>query len=535
MKLLIAEDEPFVRERIAKDIDWNAANIELVTAVSNGKEAAAIMRQEHLDILVTDIQMPDMNGLELAEWVKRHYPSVKVIILTGYDVFEYAQKSIEHGVCKFLVKPVSNGKLLEAVLEAKAARERELAEHHNVSLLERRWQEHLPHLQDAFLKNWLSGRASAWELERWSGELELGLEDRQIWPVAVDMDPITDSGGRFLPQDRPLVQFALFTIARDLLAGPDCLVAQDDDGITAVLFTAAAAESPDAWQQHVLHWVDMLLGVAKNCLKLTASAGIGMPVQDRTLLPVAYKQSRMALRERVVLGNGMIIRYRDNAVVTRSWKELNRLEKELELAIEAGDGDMLEEAVRQLIQTSFAPDNTVADAKEMLLRTVCLLTKIIHSNGWTLHETLGEDYEDFEGFYRLITRDQIGEWLSRMTRRISLAILERRQSGTQATVSEVLRWIHDHLDREDLSLSMIAGRLYVNYSYLSRLFKKVTGESFSEYVLRIRMERAKELLASGMKVYDAASRVGFRHVNYFSKAFAKHWGIKPSEVYKTQP
>ena len=108
MRLLIAEDEHYVRERIAEGIDWASGQVEVVAAVASGKEAVAIMQKEHLDIIITDIHMPDMTGLELAKKVKQEVPDIKVIILTGYDVFEYARESIEHQVFQYLVKPVSN-------------------------------------------------------------------------------------------------------------------------------------------------------------------------------------------------------------------------------------------------------------------------------------------------------------------------------------------------------------------------------------------------------------------------------------------
>ncbi|MCS7464303.1 AraC family transcriptional regulator [Paenibacillus doosanensis] len=97
---------------------------------------------------------------------------------------------------------------------------------------------------------------------------------------------------------------------------------------------------------------------------------------------------------------------------------------------------------------------------------------------------------------------------------------------------QVIRFTKERLHEEDLSLYLVAENMYVNYSYLSRTFKEVTGESYSDYMLRLRMEKAKELLAQGIKVYDAAGQAGYKHVNYFSKSFQKYGGMKPSDVNK---
>lgn len=531
MKLLIVEDEHFVRERIA-GIDWASAQIELVGAVGNGKEALSILQKEHLDIIVTDIRMPDMDGLTLARRVNSEYPQVKLIILSGYDDFEYAQESIECNVFKYLVKPVTNELLWETVHEAKLRREQELLEKHKISLLEQRWQEHLPHLRDTYYKNWLHGRYSLWEIEQRGAELNLPNQDTHIWPVVIDMDPIIGGGERFLAKDRALVQFSLYTIARDVFEGLDCVILQDDDGVTVVIFFAPLHVSMEEWKSLVYHRVNQLLSTVKDCMRLTASSGIGPSVQDKQHLPHAFKQSRIALQERIILGNEIMVHFHDKAPVSSSEMVMNDLEKELEIAIETGNEQDRRKLIGEIMSAGFDTRRSVPEAKEVLLRQVGLLVRIVHSHGWTMRVALGDDYDEFEQFNQLLTRDQICEWMERMTDRISHTIARWRQTAAQTTVNEVTSFIQEHLHKEELSLHLVAEKLYVNYSYLSRIFKQVKGESFSEYVLRLRMEKAKELLAGGHKVYESAQQVGYRHVNYFSKAFAKYWGIKPSAVLK---
>ncbi|MFK7697034.1 response regulator [Paenibacillus sp. HJGM_3] len=532
MKLLIVEDEHHVRDRIAEGIDWRTHRIELAEAVGSGREALAILQKDHIDIVLTDIRMPEMSGLELAKRIKREHPHIKIVILTGHDDFEYARESIEYGVLKYLVKPADNDEIQAAVLEARQLREQELAEKHNLALLEQRWEEHLPHLREMFYKSWLNGRYSAWELERRSRDLQIRLGEKLLLPVILDMDPIAESDERFQVRDRPLVQFSLYTIARDILEDTDCAMVQDDDGLIAVIFFASAEEGEEALFGRINPKIGLLLATVKDCLKLTASAGIGPCVTDALRLPHAYRMSRQALQERIVLGNDVAIPYRETSPSEDSWTQLSELERELELAIETGGPSRRQEAVERLVEAGFSPGRPVAEGKEVLLRLTCLLARLVHAQGWTLRETLKADYEDFEQFNRLLTREQILSWLQRMAGRIGDTIAQRRRTGTQLTIDEVVRFIHERLHDEELSLYLAAEKLYMNYSYLSRTFKLVTGESFSDYVLRLRMERAKELLAKGLKVYDAAEQVGYKHVNYFSKNFQKFWGIRPSEVYK---
>ncbi|MFD2330468.1 response regulator [Cohnella sp. GCM10020058] len=535
MNLLIVEDEYRVRERIALGIPWEAHGIEVAGAVENGREAIAAMREAHIDIVVTDIHMPDIDGLELAKLLKRDYAHAKVIILTGYDQFEYARESIDQGVFKYLVKPAENELILDTVLKAKQLREQELYDHHNLSQLERRWKEHLPRLRELFYKNWLNGRYSGWELAKRSEEIGFALQGKMLLSAVVDMDPTAGDDARFPSDERALLQFALFNIAKDVLADAEeeafeAIALQDDDGLTAVIFIASSAAGGEALRQLADQRLGKLLGTVKDCLKLTASVGIGAEVTDPALLPVAYKQCRMALQERIVLGRETIIRYRHDVPADASWLNLNDVEKEIEIAIETGSEGKRSELIAALMERGFSPGRQIADAKEMLLRITALLTRIVHAHGWSLRETLGADYADFMNFNQLLTKEQLMTWLERMMARISRSVAERRRSGTHVTVGEIMAYVEAHLGEEELSLYTVAAKLYINYSYASRIIKEVTGSSFSESVLRLRMEKAKALLAGGAKVYEAAEQVGYKHVNYFSKSFQKYWGIKPSDL-----
>ena len=531
MRLLIVEDEHFVRERLQMGIPWSEHGIEVVGAVANGRLALDLMTKEHVDLVLTDIRMPDMNGLELAREIYQNYPFIKLIVLTGYDDFEYAQESIDYQVFKYLVKPVANEQLLEVVLHLKKLHEQQLWEKHELKLLEQRWREHLPHLQTMMYRNWLNGRYAQWELEKRSDDLNLSLHQGKVWPLVFDMDPIPEHNERFMEQDRALVQFSLLTLTKDVFSELHSVIMQDDDGMTAVLLFEPEMKSEEAgsWQSQVHQHIQTLLAAVKDCLKLTASVGIG-PLMEARLLPHAYKQSKLALQERIVLGNETIMQYRDHISMSTAWMLIQDIEKDLEMAIETGNETRIVQLTENMIEAQFAHGISITEAKEVILRMVCFFSRIIHGHGWTISSALGDEYIRFEQFHTLLTRNQVLEWLQTIAISTCRTISARRWSGTQRMVREIERFIGEHIHDEELSLYMVADKLYINYSYLSRTFKKIVGESFSEYVLRLRMERAKELLTGGQMVYAAAALVGYRHVNYFSKVFMKYWGVKPSEI-----
>ncbi|MNH95113.1 HTH-type transcriptional regulator YesS [compost metagenome] len=530
MKLLIVEDEIRLRDRMVEGIPWELHGIELIGAVGNGDEALRLIEKIGADIVLTDIRMPVMSGLEMARLLKEYHRHIKMIVLTGHDEFDYARESIEFGVIKYLLKPASNDSILNAVLDAAFSRKLELEEKHNHLLLQEKWGLHLPRLQEAFYRNWLTGSYASWELIKRAEELMLELPEQLYIPVILDMDPLNEEDTRFFRSDRSLLHFSLHTIAKERLMEASFYVLQDDNGMTVVLFVASLEDDRRDFYQRVNHNVTDVLTMIQDCLKVTASAGIGPIVSAKEMLPEAYLKAKQALQTRIVYGHNMAITFREDQATAVKWTSLTDIEKQLEASFELGDENKAKEVAGQMIRSVFSTES-VSDVREFLIHISGMLSRFIHSRQWLLTEVTGDDYTYFENLNQLLTREQIQEWVIRMTGRICHFVNDKRNSSIKQSVVDILKFIDTRL-HEDISLYKISESLYMNSSYLSRLFKEEMGMSFTDYLLKRRMEHAKGLMIQGFKVYEAAEQVGFKHVNYFSKAFHKYWGIKPGELNK---
>ncbi|NQX59650.1 response regulator [Paenibacillus qinlingensis] len=530
MKLLIVEDEVRLRDRIAEGIAWEQNGIELIGAVGTGEEALRLVEKIGADIVLTDIQMPVMSGLELARVLQQQHRHIKLIVLTGHDEFDYARESIEYGVSKYVLKPASNDSILVTVLDAASKRRMELEEQHQYDLLKERWKTHLPRLHEAFYRNWLTGSYASWELDKRGEEVHLKLPEQLYIPVILDIDPLNEDDTRFLPSDRSLLLFSLNTIAKERLVEASAFIFQDTNGTTVVLFMGSVDDNRMDFYQCVNHAVTDVLTMTKDSLKITASAGIGPIVAAKELLPDAYLKAKMALQTRIVYGHNIAITFHEDQAAANKWTSLADMEKQLETSFELGDEHQAKEVAGQMIRSAFAT-GSVNEVREFLIHISGMLSRFIHARQWLLAEVTGDDYPFFESLNQLLTREQIQEWIIRVIGRICLFVNESRKSSTKQSVTDILKFIDARL-HEDISLYQISEILFMNSSYLSRLFKEEMGMSFTDYVLERKMERAKALLVQGAKVYEAAEQVGFRHVNYFSKAFQKYWGMKPGDLNK---
>ncbi|GAA3400659.1 response regulator [Paenibacillus hodogayensis] len=530
MNLLIVEDEIRLRTSLANNIPWEEHGIEIVGLAGRGLEALQLYRRSKPDIVLLDIRIPEMDGIELAREIMKANRLVKIIILSGYDNFSYAQSALEIGISKYLLKPAEDPEILQAVLDAAAQLRQELDRLYNQEALQQKWLQQLPNLQNNFFQNWMSGKYAAWEIGKYGGELQIDLPaEAQYAVVVLDMDPLSDEETRFDSKDASLLQFSLNSIVKEILADEhNVWVLTAPEGYTVLVFHSPLAEGSNRMMLAVNVRVTNLLSKVKDCLKLTASAGIGGETCGPEKLHLIYVQAIRALQGRVVYGPDIAIPYREQQQSADTWSMLPNYENNLEIAVETGDEEQAGQVLLALWESIVKAD-TVDDMQEWVLYFNSVLVRIIHRQGWRLKEVLGPDFEYLHHPQQLVTKEKIHAWLQRTVGRMIAHVRNQRESVNNQLVKKILQLVDKEIHTE-LTLLTVADRLYVNASYLSRLFKREMGTTFSAYVMEHKMERAKHVLQQGAKVSDAANQVGYRDVSYFTKVFRKFWGVTPGEM-----
>ncbi|MFE0560478.1 response regulator [Paenibacillus sp. NPDC058910] len=533
MNLMIVEDEPRLRNALAYNIPWDMHGIEVVGMASNGVEALELVSRKKPDIMLIDVQMPEMDGLTLlGELRSRQDISrlTKMIILSGHDNFEFAQLALEYGVSKYLLKPAGEEDILEAVLEARQQLREDLEQWQRKAALEQKWKDNLPHLQNLFFIQWVSGKYTKQDVLSKSKELYIPLkEEDRIAVAVVDLDPLPEHETRFQRGDVELLQFTMQCLAKELLSHPSLWITSDSGSmLLVVLFVKENQDAKEAMLRLNAD-VSKLLSQTKEVLKLTASAGICASIGAIEDMSLLYTQACRALQDRVVYGHDLAIPYREQhkrdiqGVIVQQ-----NLEKTLEIALETADETKALEALKGLWEEAFSRSESSDEFHEAVLYMNSFFTRMIQKQGWTVKKVVGEDIDFFQNVKLLSTKMQTWSLLERTVRHIVSFMSEQRKTTSHQVVKDILNLLEEEMDQE-ITLHTVADRLYVNSSYLSRLFKQEMGVVFSTYVLERKMERAKSLLQEGLKVYDAARLVGYRDVSYFTKVFRKYWGVNPGE------
>ncbi|SEB53602.1 response regulator [Paenibacillus sp. GP183] len=530
MNLLIVEDEVRLRNALANNIPWDKYGIEVVGQAGSGTEALRLIDRKKPEIILLDLQMPEMDGLTLARQLRQADPFLKIIVLSGHDDFAYAQAALELGVMKYLLKPAGDEDILNTVLEAAERLKSELEQRHNEDELKQKWELHLPYLVNEFFQGWLNGKYVPWEIEQKSRDLQLDLQNDDQYAVAVvDMDPLSKDETRFSRRDVSLLQFSLGSIVKESLSTSPCWVSTDFAGCTVVVFRLVGDEMPNVALQKINAMTQKLLFSVQSILKLSASAGISGTTGGWEDMNKLYMQAVRALQNRIVLGHDLAIPYREEQGREPVLTLQPNLEKALEIALETGDEDKASETLTTLWDGGMEKAESVEEMHEHILYFESLFVRMIQKQGWPVREVAGEDYVYFHNLRELTAKEQILFWLQRIIRSYLAYANQRRKSTSHGMIKTILTLVENEIDQE-MTLHAVADRLYVNSSYLSRLFKQETGKAFSTYVLERKMERAKAILQEGSRVYDAAAAVGYRDVSYFTRVFRKYWGVTPGEV-----
>jgi len=303
--LLLIDDEEDVREGVIREVDWQAYGFAVIGTAENGQDALEKMERSVPDIVVTDIKMPFMDGLELAAVVKERYPTVKIVILTGFDEFEYARKAVKLQIDEYVLKPFSAGELIDALLKVRARLDQEAAEKKNIRLLKEHYQKSLPVLREVFLTSLITRRLPAADIREKAHAYQIDLEGNGFVVGAVSIDrPGVDehAADHFAPPpsrqtrgtDRELLLLSVRNIVQEVVDKHRLgIVFTNNDHVVLI------AVHQERGREAILRKTTAVLEEARQFVEkfceFTVTAGIGTVTGDLADLSFSYEDAVAAL------------------------------------------------------------------------------------------------------------------------------------------------------------------------------------------------------------------------------------------------
>ncbi|WP_434751781.1 response regulator transcription factor [Paenibacillus amylolyticus] len=534
--ILLVDDETYVTESLELTIPWGELGVSTVLRAASGKEALEIIEENAVDIVVTDIRMPGMTGLELIAEVNLRWPHVRCILLTGHSDFEYAKKAIQLQASDYILKPVNDDELMHSVSAAITSLRDEWDEfdkYHRL-LYSRKsdykiLRENLMH--DLLLGREISSKAVREQLEQY----ELHMEPEQ--PAVMMLIRLT---GRFTTMDDQsldLMDFAVGNIAEEVLGetyhvwfsrGPhDCLVMflqnRDMEGVSPV-GNNTMRDAAQTFREHVVRYLQGDLSVVVTP---------PFPFHELTNM---YRKSLGSLILSGPEEHKIIYIDMENTINKRPDND----------AAQALDELYKPPVLPQLLETkqweaAAAKLNAVFDAAErvclsrehvyeMYLSVTNAFMYIAHKQGHLVHEIDHAGFDLLLAHQLIQSPEKLRRWAMDMLAKLQEELSD--QEGAQSR-RHVIKQVQELVTRDtgqDLSVKMIADKVYLHPVYLSKIYKAETGEGLGDYMIRMRMERALYLLKNtNKKIYEITSELGYQNPQYFSKMFKKHYGLTPNE------
>lgn len=516
-KAFFVEDEIVTREGIRDNVDWRGNGFEFCGEAPDGEMALPLLQATQPDVLITDIKMPFMDGLELCKIVRERMPSLKIVILSGHDEFEYAQKAINLGVTEYLLKPVTAQDLHQVLRRIAALLDRERREQEQLDRLKHQVEENRAALRERLLLNLAVGAVSSAEAIEKGLLLGLDLVAGCYQVVVIRID-LPNTSGAFAYHDYQRVQQIL---ADPLEHQHDVfLIKKDVEELVLIL----KGGSPEDLRERK----DLLLHVIRQQAQ---SAGCGVAIGCGTAkhrITDIYQSFVEALIEAQGAGSRDTTPLGSNVGKAELLKiNKSAVENYLRCGVKEDFPDFFETFIHPLGEAAL---KSYMVKNYIVMDIVLAAAKFVADLGGNVDQVVPA----LDTLEAMLAEIETVEQFRKQVQGIFVGTLTYRDSQANNQHGLMLRQVHDYIDQHyidaDLSLNEVAGQVNLSPSHFSTVFSQETGQTFKEYLTEVRIRHAKELLRSTtLRSSEISYQIGYSDPHYFSYVFRKQTGLSPKE------
>lgn len=527
--IMIVDDEGEVREGIKNNINWAEYNFELVGDCENGFDAMEMVDKLQPDIVLTDICMPFVDGLELTKYITDKYPQTRVIILTGYDEFEYAQNAVKYKAYDYILKPITANelrKILTKLSQELDAEKEKLEDFNRLKLL---LNESLPILKERFLNRILSGNQTDNKIHEKFEQFNIKLVGNAFIAIEIDLDDNSSFDDTQPEVEDELLHFAVYNICETIISDSGNGIAfQNSNEKTVVIL---AGEDTLSLHDRAVKTAEEIKQTVEKHLKVTVTVGIGMCCSSIVDIHHSYKYAESAVDYRFLLGKNRVISINDiegkkseKPAFNKEWR------RKLVVAIKTGTISEIDSITTKLVENLKESYESIEKSYYQIQNIVIHIIGALNELGFSELEVFGKEGGLLTEVYTIKTLEEIEDWLKNLCKKASGYLTGKRDDNSLIQAKKAEEYIRSNYRDPNISLNSICKHLLMSTSYFSSVFKNHTGQTFIEYLTRVRIEKAMELLKiSDMKVYEISEEIGYKDPHYFSLIFKKISGNTPSE------
>ncbi|MDR6881944.1 response regulator [Bacillus sp. 3255] len=525
MRLILVDDEKGIVNGLKKMIGRSIPEVEVVGAAYNGLEGFQFIQKLQPDIVITDIRMPQADGLDMIKMLKDAGSLTKFIILSGYADFEYARRGMQLGVQFYINKPVNEKQLRDCVHQVMESIHREREKLREVDDLK---QEVHSRIQENALRDILDLGSDLTDLvEELLQIAQIPTEGTSFACFLLEFDGNVDA----------LKEFGLQPVFYQIDSALSQYRKVYRFRYTGAQVAVVLAHEGSIKYEELIRAISVMKAKVYQELNLSMTVGIGAPKKQAFEVGLSFDEARHALSYKIVKGAGAVIPFQEIVTLTgRSHfvpeEMIAKLEACLENMDEVGCVDIIREVFRRMeAQADISPADLQLHCLNILLSSVRKMSfQQLQQNDFLSRHILS-----LEGISRFRTLEHLEEWMVEVIRGIISFKLKHNIPKKKIIIAEIKEYVSTHYN-EPISLADLAARFFISPHYLSQFFKQKTGDTYVNFLAGIRIDKAKELLENtDLKVYEISHMVGYSDSQHFARLFERLTGCKPSEYRKNLP
>ncbi len=551
--MLVVDDEPIIADGLFELLkDFDGQELDIYKAYS-GHEAFEIMMKTKIDIVMTDICMPNITGIDMQNKIRHQWPRCKVIFLMGFDEFDYRQTAIRNDGADYILKTEGDEVILKAVRKAVSDIEKELKDEQLVEKARKNMGMALPFLQKKYLLDIVEGKEWCYEnMDRQFKELEIPLDSR--YPVLLMIGRVDIWSPDTGITEKMKIGYGIKNIAEEYLSKSANIISLEYDQ-TRVLWVMQplrrdeGCDGEDVWESLVTFVRGTVESIQRSCRQLydvpasfvvsSAQCVWEDTAKQFDLLKLTMNMSSGFSSEALVIAHkaqNVLADCKKSVEEDQEYLIRSQLKKmsSLEAFLESGQKDEFIELYSNIMDTVRKCNNVSYDLIKEVYYSISTLF-LSYLNRWKMIDK-STCIVDLDRLMKIEVHSSMGEIIVYFSK-FSEWIFERKKEDYDQNTNRIIAFIKNYTEQHldgDISLTKLADLLHFNPSYLSRLYKKVTGKSLSEYISEVKICRAREMLKQNeLKINEIASALGFETASYFTRYFKKCTNLNPQDYRET--
>lgn len=534
LRILIVDDEEIIREGVSNKIKKLVPHANIVGKAQDVNDGLDLIISSKPNIVITDICMPGVDGLEFIKRAREMDKSIKFIVISGFQDFEYARKAISLGVEEYILKPIENDQLRDIIYKIEKQMLEEKNNESAITDLKSEIRQNMDFLKNKYFSDMIN-HAEEFDIHQIVSKLEsmdITFAKPLFTVVCIVISSFEEQSEFFLEKSLPLLKFSIRNIASEILNPLGIVTAFENlrDSRQIVILINHDSKSDAMNELEITRLSREIIFAMNKHFKISISVGIGKHCSKIDDIPGSYMQSYIAVLQRIVIGNNKVISFEK---VTASNRITFFLEEEqkmiLEQFIKEGNHKrsyLVIDKIFEQIEKENVPYNNI---RVLLIDLFLMLSKTVREAGGNWDRIFKEDTFSENYLLRCMSLNDLKNLIKDNIETICHYINDLTKSQGKKAIDEIKEYI-DQYYYSEVSLTDLANKYYLNSNYLSQLFKVEVGENFVDYLTRKRIEKSVYLLLNTeFQTYKIAEMVGYIYPRYFYDVFKKILGVTPSQ------